>query len=376
MIIETIPNDSIYTAPIVLEDSPLQRTSLCIQGIRITNNDQENYQITSIAIQLKTKNRIAWQFVYDGEFLEHTIKQFKNYGPQKFEDPNITPIFFGRATFWDFDQLQSSPILENKQEVGFEMDTFEYRGDDVPELLQIEVKCQSLGDKSSKTVIIKTLPIFTNKSKNTYLLPLKGAWNYNRSYDWEFGHRHSYAQEFAFDFQQYNAQFRIQNEPKLPNSAFPHYSAKVYAAAEGTVTIVEDGFPENERSEEIIMMDPDKQKKFIQEFGFHRTLMGNHIMIQHPNEEYSVYCHMIPGKMCVKVGERVKAGQQIGQLGNSGFSGFPHLHFHLVDGPHPINSRGLPCRFRNITDEYAHKIEFLQINNQYVHTDLHEDEYI
>lgn len=378
MHIKTIPEESIFTAPITFEDTPLIRTSLCLQGVRIMNEEPGKIHITSIAFQLQIKNKTVWQLVYNGEFLEQTVNEFAGYAPQRFQDPNITRILLGRSTFWDFDLLQSQPTLVQNQEIGFELATIEYRSEKVPELLQINVKYQEWENETSNPSnkeMSKKFPIVTTGSKNTYLLPLKGGWHYNRSYDWDFGHRHSYSQEFAMDFQQYTAQKRIKKGQRLPNSDFPHYGALIYAVGEGTVTIVGDNFPENELSDEIIMIDPEQQKKFIAQLGFNRTLMGNHVMIAHPNGEYSLYCHMIPGKMCVKEGETVIAGQQIGQLGNSGFSGFPHLHFQIIDGSDPLKSRGVPCRFSNITDEYAQKIIYLQTNNQYIHTDDPNNKY-
>ena len=53
----------------------------------------------------------------------------------------------------------------------------------------------------------------------------------------------------------------------------------------------------------------------------------------------------------MKVGQRVKAGQVLGLLGNSGNSDAPHLHFHVMDGPVPLASNGLPYRFTNFTVE-------------------------
>jgi murein DD-endopeptidase MepM/ murein hydrolase activator NlpD len=45
------------------------------------------------------------------------------------------------------------------------------------------------------------------------------------------------------------------------------------------------------------------------------------------------------------VGERVRRGQQIGELGNSGGSHGAHLHFHVMDGPSPLAADGLPYAF-------------------------------
>jgi murein DD-endopeptidase MepM/ murein hydrolase activator NlpD len=41
----------------------------------------------------------------------------------------------------------------------------------------------------------------------------------------------------------------------------------------------------------------------------------------------------------------VRRGQVLGLLGNSGNSDAPHLHFHVMDGPSPLLSNGLPYVF-------------------------------
>ena len=58
---------------------------------------------------------------------------------------------------------------------------------------------------------------------------------------------------------------------------------------------------------------------------------------------------MQPGSVRVRVGQRVRMGQQLGLLGNSGNTTGPHLHFGLTDGPHPLTFDSLPFeidRFR------------------------------
>lgn len=41
-------------------------------------------------------------------------------------------------------------------------------------------------------------------------------------------------------------------------------------------------------------------------------------------------------------GDRVTAGQPLGLVGNTGNSLAPHLHFHVMDGPSPLASNGVP----------------------------------
>ena len=63
------------------------------------------------------------------------------------------------------------------------------------------------------------------------------------------------------------------------------------------------------------------------------------------------YAHMQPGSLKVEVGDTVKTGQVIGRLGNTGNSDAAHLHFHIMDGPRPLSSNGLPYRFSGFTSE-------------------------
>jgi murein DD-endopeptidase MepM/ murein hydrolase activator NlpD len=47
----------------------------------------------------------------------------------------------------------------------------------------------------------------------------------------------------------------------------------------------------------------------------------------------------------------VQVGQTLGLLGNSGNSNAPHLHFHVMDSPHPLASNGMPYRFTDFSVE-------------------------
>ena len=62
-----------------------------------------------------------------------------------------------------------------------------------------------------------------------------------------------------------------------------------------------------------------------------RDIRGNHILIQHREDEFSLLAHLRKGTVAVAVGERVRKGQKIGECGNSGHSTQPHLHFHIQD---------------------------------------------
>ncbi len=54
--------------------------------------------------------------------------------------------------------------------------------------------------------------------------------------------------------------------------------------------------------------------------------------IKHPNGLYSRYLHLAPNSICVKLGQRVKAGDKLGVIGDTGYSFGTHLHFDVNDG--------------------------------------------
>lgn len=61
---------------------------------------------------------------------------------------------------------------------------------------------------------------------------------------------------------------------------------------------------------------------------------GAMIIIDHGNDLFSIYGHLSKTEMgIVQEGKRVEAGQKIGELGNTGISTGPHLHFEIVVDP-------------------------------------------
>ena len=77
------------------------------------------------------------------------------------------------------------------------------------------------------------------------------------------------------------------------------------------------------------------------------TPLGNYMLIDHSNNEYSMLAHLrfnsIP--IVYYAGMSVKQGEVIGQCGNSGRSRLPHLHYHLQNSNKPYQGKGLPVQF-------------------------------
>lgn len=67
----------------------------------------------------------------------------------------------------------------------------------------------------------------------------------------------------------------------------------------------------------------------VVETGYHSS-MGTYVYVQHGNNYFTLYMHL--AKYTVSVGQTVARGQQVGTMGNSGFSTGTHLHLGVSIG--------------------------------------------
>lgn len=116
------------------------------------------------------------------------------------------------------------------------------------------------------------------------------------------------------------------------NADYYAYGQEVVAVADGTVITAVDGVADNEPGAMNAYMAP-----------------GNMIIVRHDDALYSVYAHLVPGKLRVKVGAKVKRGTVLGLCGNSGNSSEAHLHFQLQDGPLFEKSYGVEPVFQGVS---------------------------
>jgi murein DD-endopeptidase MepM/ murein hydrolase activator NlpD len=139
------------------------------------------------------------------------------------------------------------------------------------------------------------------------------------------------AQRFAIDWVQLKtADATFTGDPK-DNRNYKAYGADVLAVSDATVAAIKDGIPENVPGENSRAVPITME-----------TMAGNHIILDLGGGNYCIYAHLQPGSLKVKTGERVKRGQALALLGNSGNSTEPHLHFQVMDGPSPLGAEGLP----------------------------------
>ena len=171
--------------------------------------------------------------------------------------------------------------------------------------------------------------------------PLRGGtWLAGNGPSNESGHRRALvttggtpaiAQRFAIDWvKMADDGTRSKGDP-LRNESYYAWGSEALAVADAIVVATKDGIPENvpgARSRAVpITLE---------------TVGGNHVILDLGNGRYAFYAHLQPGSLRVRLGDRVKRGQVLGLVGNSGNSTEPHLHFHVSDANSPLGSEGLP----------------------------------
>ena len=139
------------------------------------------------------------------------------------------------------------------------------------------------------------------------------------------------AQRFAIDWLQLRDEGGSFTGDRLDNKNYRCYGSEVLAVADAAVVTVKDGIPQNvpgvnSRAVPITL----------------ETVGGNHVILDLGASRFAFYAHLQPGQIRVKQGDRVRRGQVLASLGNSGNSTEPHLHFHVCNLNSPLASEGLP----------------------------------
>jgi len=112
---------------------------------------------------------------------------------------------------------------------------------------------------------------------------------------------------------------------------FPVFGTEVIAPGEGEIIQIING---------AIDVMPGERDRSVG--------VGNAIIINHQNGEYSLLCHFKHNSIKVSVGDKVRQGQVLGLCGNTGNTFQPHIHYNLQDGPKMHLAKALPAQFSKI----------------------------
>jgi len=201
--------------------------------------------------------------------------------------------------------------------------------------------------------VIKVITPQVYVAKNDYFLPLKGkiiVWDghdfYSRNRrsteiaDVTVKEITSNSSRYAYDLMNVDANGSMYGGSPYKKENWYSYGKPVYVPLEGKIIAVQNSIPDNEYDGKTI-----KSPKLAP--GADPEGMGNYVIIQHANGEYSMLLHMEAGSIKVIPGQMVKEGDELGSVGFSGRAMYPHLHYSVTNGSKELASEGLPNYFNN-----------------------------
>lgn len=162
---------------------------------------------------------------------------------------------------------------------------------------------------------------------------------------------------YAFDFVQVNW-----NKPHKPfyDTSFARYflsgvplancycwGQPIYAPCDGEVIAVVDGIPERQTVHWI--SDGALAIKNARTFNEYQDdfsqIAGNYLIVKHAPQVYLAFVHLQTNSIAVAVGQQLQKGEFLGNVGHSGNSTSPHLHFQVMDSDDIAHAKGLPFVF-------------------------------
>jgi hypothetical protein len=214
--------------------------------------------------------------------------------------------------------------------------------DDAPSTLDHHVTFQLSGD-SDELAVSDVRTVVGSAKAPVIGAPLRGRWwaaangpsntSHHRRALIPVGGKAHIAQRFAIDWVKLGDDGETFTGDPTKNASYHAYGQEALAVADGVVTDVRDGIAENvpgQKPRDPITLD---------------NVAGNHVIVDLGGGAFAFWAHFQPGSIRVKVGDRVKRGQVLGLVGNSGNSSEPHLHFHVMDGRSVLGSEGIPYAF-------------------------------
>jgi hypothetical protein len=144
------------------------------------------------------------------------------------------------------------------------------------------------------------------------------------------------AQRFAIDWVKVGPNGDSHHDGTARNENWWGYGEPIHAVADGEVTQVVDGIPENapRTLPQQVTLD---------------NIAGNYVTVRISSNRYVTFAHLQNGSIKVRLHDHVRRGAVIALLGNTGNATAPHLHFQVTDGNSVLQSEGVPFVFDEFT---------------------------
>ncbi len=187
------------------------------------------------------------------------------------------------------------------------------------------------------------IPLSRYEQRTKLIFPIKGKFLVGLGHDFNEPHSDGLSQHFAYDILGTGPHWEITRNGGAAHADIYGWGREVMAPADATVIYARNDVPDQPV---LGTIDP----KLYESVPNQPANPGNQVTLDHGNDEYSDFGHMQRGSVRVKAGDRIKQGDALGQVGTSGDSPFPHLHYQFQRSGKPAYfTDGLPSRFENVS---------------------------
>ncbi|MBA2494591.1 MAG: M23 family metallopeptidase [Acidobacteria bacterium] len=284
----------------------------------VENTAKENLLLTEVEVSVfDDAGKLVVRKFIDGNGVRPSIETV----PQREFEPNKPQMIFN--PFYTF-----APDIELKKlAYKFKFETKDGKQEFVSEMavspVVYQLKTDLILPVGGRSIIYDGHDFYAHHRRFDYVFEPIRAYGFTSNF-----------MRYSYDFVPVNDSGEMFKGEEENNASYFGFGANLYAAGAGKIAAMVDKEPDNRKFDESLL--PTNQM----------TLFGNYIVIDHGNGEFSLYGHIKQSSAKVKVGDSVKQNQVIAQIGASGSSKFPHLHYELQSSA-DARAEGLPSYFRN-----------------------------
>lgn len=339
-------------------NSAKNQYDLLIHTIVLYNLEKEGFNLDKVEISLKSDQGISLLKSIDGSAIVNETQGIANMeamGLGAFVNGQLLASGGLNKILGENSSFSSNSKIEQYQSLITTRHHFSLNF--IPTQIKITAFGQDKHNKPQENSLLVAVAPY--KSKIEYRIPVSGVWLMTGDPSIQNHHRLTPATEYAVDFFKMNQNGKLQKGDDLDASSYFAYGESVMSAADGIVVhvvsdqiqdrkalIPKDGEPRNDARRRVNRYNMMRYKN-----NFEKAAAGNIIVIKHQKAgeiEYSSYGHLKSSSVLVKIGDKVKAGEKIAEVGDTGDSATVHLHFQLNSNDSPFYSKSLPIKFTNL----------------------------
>jgi hypothetical protein len=158
---------------------------------------------------------------------------------------------------------------------------------------------------------------------------------------------------FAYDFTLADLGGNVYKRDGSKAEDYYGWGQPVFCPGDGKVVSVAHDKPDRSRVRQASVPITPEEYERLRMHAFERLrklsmkdILGNHVIIDHSNNEFSLLDHMQQDSVKMALGDEITRGTPVGKIGNSGDSIFPHIHYELKNAEDVFAAEGLPSQFR------------------------------